>query len=198
MVFPVVVYGYKSWTIKKYECQRTDAFEVWCWRKLFRVPWTSRISPQSIPKEINPLCSLEGLMIKLKLQYFGHLMWRVNSLEMTLMLGTIAGRSRRGWQRTRWLDGITDSMAVSFSKLQKMVKDKEAWHAAVHGLQRLERTEGLNKNNSCSTKQLGAMCKERVWLYSNKTVHNRLQGRFGLWVAICQLKHQSYSPSASS
>ena len=130
-------------------------------------------------------------MIKLKLQYFGPLMWRVNSSEMTLMLGTIAGRSRRGWQRTRWLDGITDSMAVSFSKLQKMVKDREAWHAAVHGLQKLDRTEGLNKNNNCSTKQLGATCKKWVWLYSNKTVHNRLQGRFGLWVAFCQLKHQS-------
>ena len=169
--FPVVMYGYDIWAVKKAERWRTDAFELWCWRKLFRVPWTSRISHQLILKEINPLCSLDGLMIKLKLQYFDHLIWRVKSLEMTLMLGTIEGRSRRGWQRMRWLDGITDSMAVSFSKLQKMVKDREGCHAAVRGLQRLERTEGLNKNNNCSTKQLGAMCKEWVWLYSNKTLY---------------------------
>ena len=128
------MYGCESWTVKKAECQRTDAFEVWCWRKLFRVPWTSRISPQSIPKEINPLCSLEGLMIKLKLQYFGHLMWRVNSLEMTLMLGTIAGRSRRGWQRTRWLDGITDSMDMGLGRRQVLVMDRVAWRAVVHGV----------------------------------------------------------------
>ena len=171
MVFPAVMYGCESRTIKKYECQRTDAFELWCWRRLFRVPWTSRISCQSILKEINPLCPLQGLIIKLKLQYFGHLMWRVNSLETTLMLGMIEGRSRRGWLRMRWLDGITKLMAMSFSKLQKMVKDREAWHAVVHGLQRLDRTEWLNKNNNCSTKQLGAMCKEWVWLYSNKTLY---------------------------
>ena len=177
VVYPVVMYGCESWIVKKAECQKIDAFELWCWRRLLRVPWTARRSNQSILKEISTGCSLEGLMLKLKLQSFGHLMWTVNSLEKTLMLRWIGGRRRRGQQRMRWLVGIIDLMDMSLGKLRKLVMDREAWHVAIHGAAGSDMTEWLNwtenllsstgNSTQCSVwhKRGGENPKKRGYMY---------------------------------
>ena len=170
MVFPVFMYGCESWTVKKAERQRIDAFELWCWRRLLRVTWTARRSNQPILKDISPGISLEGMMLKLKLQYFGHLMQRVDSLEKTLMLGGIGGWRRRGWQRMRWLEGITDWINVNLSELQEMVMDRDAWWAAIHGVTESDMTEQLNWTElsiSVWVHQCNA-CSIQLWDVNNR------------------------------